>query len=269
MAQRRLGAAVAGARWTGGAAAAGARARGLVLGIAVILNGCVTTSGIDPSAADLREAARLNTQLGADYLRSGKSELALEKLHKAVQQDPDYAAAHTTLALVYAARGDAAKAERQFRESLELDADDPQTRNNFGVFLCSQGRREEAVRNFVAAAQSPDYRTPATAWTNAGVCLRREQPQQAEHYLRQALQVAPGHPDALAQLAWLSLRNGDHLQAKGFLQRYEQSGAPATAETLWTGARVAAALGDAAAASRYRQRLLTEFPASNEARELK
>lgn len=227
---------------------------------------CVsTTTGREPTEPDLSEAARLNTQLGADYLRAGKPEQALEKLHKAVLQDPDYAPARSTLALVYAARGDTASADQQFRKAVALQPDNPQTLNNYGVFLCGAGRREEAVSNFVRAAKSPDFQSPAAAWTNAGVCVREDRPDEAERYLREALRISPNYPEALAQLAWLSVKNKDYLRARGFLQRFEQSGGRTTAESLWVGARTEEALGDAAAARRFEQRLLTEFPASDEA----
>lgn len=237
----------------------------LALGAAACVS---TTTGREPTEPDLSEAARLNTQLGADYLRTGKPEQALEKLQKAVQQDPDYAPARSTLALVYAARGDTVSADEQFRKAVALQPNNPQTLNNYGVFLCGAGRRDEAVGNFLRAAKSPDFQSPAAAWTNAGVCVREDHPDDAERYLREALRISPNYPEALAHLAWLSLKNKDYLRARGFLQRFEQSGGRTTAESLWVGARTEEALGDVAAARRFEQRLLTEFPASDEATEL-
>lgn len=241
------------------------RPLGWALGLCVALAGgaCVTSTEVD-----LDEAARINTQLGADYLRSGNIARAVDKLQKAVEQNPAYAPARATLALAYAARGDAEGAERTFKEALRLQPDNPQTMNNFGVFLCARGRREEAVGYFLRAAKTPGYDTPAAAYANAGGCLRGTHPEQAETYLREALRIRADYPDALSQLAWISATRKDFLRARGFLQRYEDSGARMTAEMLWIGARAEAALGDAQAARRYRERLLTEFPASSEAVEL-
>lgn len=232
----------------------------------VMLCSACATSG--ESSVNLDEAARINTQLGADYLRSGKRAMAQEKLEKAIRQDPGYAPARTTLALVYVARGDRRSAEQQFRIALDLEPENPQTLNNFGAFLCTGGRLDEAAGFLVKAAKTPRYDTPAAAWTNAGACLRKARPAEAERYLREALRVQPDYPGALSQLAWISLQRKDFLRARGFVQRYEGSGAAPTAELLWVAALTEEALGDTAAAKRYKNRLLTEFPASEEAAEL-
>ena len=55
-----------------------------MLGLA--LAACTTTDS-NPQKADMEEAARLNAQLGIDYMRKGQYELALEKLQKAIDQD--------------------------------------------------------------------------------------------------------------------------------------------------------------------------------------
>src|SRR5256884_9672028 len=64
------------------------------------------------------------------------------------------------------------KADAEFRTSLRLAPHDPQVVNNYAVYLCQNGRTEEAVRRFEEAAHNALYRTPEAAYTNAGVCLR-------------------------------------------------------------------------------------------------
>jgi len=47
----------------------------------MVLTACVTTTNIDPAPPkEPEEAAEINTQLGAEYLRQGKLELAEEQL---------------------------------------------------------------------------------------------------------------------------------------------------------------------------------------------
>lgn len=239
--------------------------RGLLL--AGMLGGCVTTddNGVVQrrSEPDLQEAARLNTQLGLDYMRKGRDELALEKLHRALDQDPNTALAHSSLGFLYARRGDAKTAERHYRRALELD-DNPDARNNFGVFLCGQNRIAEADRYFMEAVGDKRYATPEVAWTNAGVCARRVPDlARAERYFREALKVNGSFPDALSQMAWLSYQQKNFLGARAFLQRYQLVGPP-TPETLWIGALTETALGDVDAARAYEQRLKREFPESEE-----
>lgn len=217
---------------------------------------------------DLVEAARVNTSLGIDYMRKGQVEQAMEKLKRAVEQNPDYAPAHTALAFVYSRAGDPENAEKEYRKALTLDSGNPDTRNTYGVFLCGKGKVAEAERNFLEAAQDKKYKTPEAAWTNAGVCVRKTDLEKAERYFRQALERNREFPDALAQMGWLCYQKKDYWCARAFLQRYETFGRP-TAETLWIGMQTERALGDDDAAERYERRLRTDFPESDEAANLR
>ena len=240
-----------------------------VLGLALVA--CTTTEVQSPvgTKADLKEAARLNTQLGIDYMRKGQSELALEKLKKALEQDDDLDVAHSVIALLYQQKGETKLAGRHYREALSLNSDDAVTQNNFGIFLCAQGDTREAEKTFLRAARNKDNLLPADAWANAGVCLRNEPKarERAEGYLREALRLNPRHANALAQLAQFSYDKQDYLRARAFLQRYEIASRP-TAQTLWIGAQTERALGDMASARGYERRLRSGFPESPEADEL-
>jgi type IV pilus assembly protein PilF len=238
------------------------RIRAGVFCVALCLSACGGNS--DVKSANLAEAARINTQLGIDYMRKGEMDLAEEKLKRAIEDDPGMAQAHSTLAYVYSRRGDSVLAEKEYRKALSLDSENPSARNNFGVFLCGQGKLDEAEGYFLGAAKDPHYTTPEAAWTNAGVCLRKADMDKAERYFRAALEINHDFPDALANMAWISCKKKDWWRASAFLQRYEQVGA-ATPESLWVGAQTTSNLGDKAAANKYIKRLKTEFPESDEA----
>lgn len=234
----------------------------LLAAAGLALAACTTTEVQQPGAKpDLKEAASLNTQLGIDYMRSGQMELALEKLKRAVDQDPDLAVAHSTLALVYQRKGDTQLAEEHYREALDLNKNDPGTLNNFGVFLCGQGKIEDAEEAFLKAAKSTDNTVPADAWANAGVCVRRDKknPGRSEEYFRQALALNPRHSNALAQMALVSFERKDYLRARAFLSRYEAVTKPAP-EMLALGARNERLLGDLSAARSYERRLRADYP---------
>jgi type IV pilus assembly protein PilF len=237
--------------------------------LALALAACTTTE-MQPapgaSKPDLKEAARLNTQLGIDYMRKGQFDIALEKLEKALEQDDELGIAHSAIALVYQRKGETKLAGKHYREALDLNADDPVTLNNFGIFLCGQGEPEEAEKIFVRAAKHRDNTRADDAWANAGVCLHNtpKARDRAEGYLREALQRNPNHANALAQMAQISYDKKDYLRARAFLQRYELNGR-ATAQTLWLAARTERALGDHAMARSYERRLRSEFPGTVEA----
>lgn len=233
-----------------------------VLLAAGALAACAAQSRDAPDAGssrNLAEAARINAQLGINYLQKGELKLAEEKLKRSVSEDPGLAMAQTGLGILYARRGMDDEAERAFRESLKLEPDNPDGLNNYGSFLCAKGKVDKAEELFLKAAHNRDYTHPEMAWTNAAVCLRTRSPDKAELYLREALKQDPAFPTALSQFAWLSYQKADYLRARAFLQRYEAVAAPA-ADTLWLRAKTEAALGDVTTSRLYEQRLKIQFP---------
>ena len=240
--------------------------------LALALGACTTTEVSSPgsqSKPDLKEAARLNTQLGIDYMRKGQMELALEKLQKALDQDDELGIAHSAIALVYQRQGETKLAGKHSREALDLNADDAVTLNNFGIFLCGQGEATDAEKVFVRAAKAKDNVQPDDAWANAGVCLRNtpKARDRAEGYLREALRLNPNHGNALAHMAQIYYDKKDYLRARAFLQRHE-AGSRATAQTLALFVKTERALGDHVSARSYERRLRSEFPESAEAEEV-
>ncbi len=233
----------------------------LGLSALILLGGCAST-GL--SAEDRQEAARINTQLGADYLRRGQLAQAEDKLKRALEYAPNMALAWSVKGVLHQRLGEPDKAEAAYRRALSLDPGDASTRNNLGVFLCERERQTEGLRLLREAAESPRYPTPEAAWTNAAVCVAESAPAEAEDFLLKALDRNPAFPDALAQLAAISLRRGDALRARALMTRYEAA-APATAETLLLRVRAERALGNAEIAARYLLRLKAEFPESPEA----
>jgi len=246
--------------------------RGLAVAalLLVSLTACVTeTSGeLRPqSPPDLAEAARINTQLGGDYARQGRFDVAEEKLRRAVEQDDRYAQAHTTLAYVLTQTGDREGAEREYRRALALAPDDAATHNNFGVFLCNQGKPKDADREFRAALADRNYPTPEAAWTNAGICQQQFKDPRAEDSFREALKINPEYRAALAQIALLTYAKSDWARTDAFVKRYEKLG-ELTPDLLLVAAGTQRKLGDKSAARRYEQALLRNFPESDQAVQL-
>ncbi|WP_161554179.1 type IV pilus biogenesis/stability protein PilW [Stenotrophobium rhamnosiphilum] len=242
--------------------------RFVALLLVTLLAACASDADL-PKGVSAKDAARINLQLGADYARKNEFDVAIEKLKRAIKQDPDLAQAYSTLAYVYGAKGMKEAAEKNYRKAIALDDNDGNLRNNFGVFLCANGKESEALRYFVQAVASKNYTTPEVAWTNAGVCVRRKPDlEAAERYFREALQVKPQFRDALGQMATLTYEKKDYLRCRAFLQRYLATG-QATPEVLWIASLNERQLGDISTAQDYESRLKREFPESEQAANLK
>lgn len=245
--------------------------RGAALLLTALLLGACVGTGADrrtDTGGSSQEAARINTDLGIGYFHQGRTEMALERLERAVEQDNRYPRAYAALAVVYQQIGETEQAERAFRSALRLSGRDPDLQNSYGVFLCNEGRYREADDYFNRAARDRLYTTPEVALTNAGVCMVEQgKAQQAEAYFRSALERNPRFPDALMQMTSLSLQAENLMGARAFLQRYFAA-APVSAEALWMGVQVERALGDLRTAGEYASRLREDFADSAQTREL-
>jgi type IV pilus assembly protein PilF len=236
---------------------------------AAALTGCVTSSGSVAQPASDNEAAVANMNLGAGYLRQGNMELAIERLQRALQQDPRLVQAHTTIALAYDQIGNTEEAENHFKRATQLEPGNGAAANGYAAFLCTHGNRwADAQPYFRRAADDTKYGTPEVALTNAGVCARDAgELAAAEENFRAALMRNPRYADALLNMLELTYQRGEYLQTRAFLQRYLDV-RPATAPVLLMCVNAEKALNNAAAADRCAAQLRNRFPGAPELQQL-
>lgn len=233
-----------------------------------LLAGCVTTTTGSPERKEApKEAAAYNVQLGIAYLRQGNVGAAREKIERALKQDSANPDVQTAAALLYDRMGEVDRADGHYAAVVRLKPKDAEALNNYGVFLCRNKRTGEGEERFLQAATSPLNRTPAVAYTNAGLCMRGAgKLDEAQRYFEKALTVQqPAHREALYYLGELHLDRGKATEARVYMHRL-LDGAPATAEALWLGVRIEKALGNRGAAETYAKRLMTEFPSTEQTR---
>lgn len=196
--------------------------------------------------------------LAQDRLRAGRLDEAKSHAEAVLGLDPRSGDAHAVLAIVAGRQGQQAQAGVHFARAAEL-APTGGALNNYGAWLCGNGRPAEALAWFDRALADPDYRDRAGALANAGDCaVRAGQDVRAERDLRQALLLDPGSTVALAAMAELAWRRGDAFGARAFSQRRLAAG-PADRRALQLASQIEQKLGDTAAAERYTRRLRAEF----------
>jgi type IV pilus assembly protein PilF len=241
-----------------------------IIAASTLFSGCVTTTTTTAaeSEADEDNAAALNYQLGAQYLRNGNYERARDRLLLSIELDPKNAIAHYTLALVYENLDNLRLATESYENAIRIAPRDYNVQNAYAVFLCKQGNFDEARKHFDRAIKVPDNDTSYITMTNAGVCMmQKPDAEVAEQYFRQALQRRGDYGEALVQLSLLKFTTEDYMSARAFLQRFLSTNAP-SAGVLLLGMRIEEQLGDERARTDYSDRLLREFPKSPEARSI-
>lgn len=236
----------------------------LVLLLPWLLWACSSQPVLEP--VNDQKAAELNAELGLRYMMQGKDKLALEKLKRALRYEPDSEKANHYIAELYRRLDRPEKAEQHYRAALYSNENDSALHNNYGAFLCSQDRFDEAENQFLQVLKDPVYTGRAETYENLGLCLRRKPDlKKAESYFRQALQTDPRLPKSLFAMAEISYANGNYLSSRGYLQRYHAV-APVTPAMLWLGIRVERKLGNKDAVSSYVMLLDGDFPDSDEAK---
>ncbi|SNY60019.1 type IV pilus biogenesis/stability protein PilW [Stenotrophomonas sp. CC120223-11] len=241
--------------------------------LAVAVGGCKShpKAKLGPSEApvysvrdpdNVRRQVRLQDllALAARDMQVGNLDAAERKAREALKLAPESPDALMLLAGIDERRGRTQQAGESFRRAAEQAPQRGDILNNYGAWLCQQGRPAESLVWFDRALQAPGYATAAVAQANAGGCaLDAGQFERAERDLRAALATLPGNPVALEAMAQLSFRQGRYMEARAFAER-RIAAAPATRSVLQLASQIEARLGDRAASDRYIQRIRQEFP---------
>lgn len=236
------------------------------------LVGCQTTTTVngqtvarDVNEADPVKRAQIRLQLAATYYAQRQYSIAIEETNRALQANPNSAAAHAMLGLIYMDLNDRANAEASFGRALRIEPDNPEINNNFGWFLCRTGRVKTSIEHFDRAAANKLYATPSLALQNAGTCLLQERDYKgAEAYLRRSFEIDAGNPVVKFQLARLYLATRQNERASFYFGLVERD-VGQTAEVAWLGLRLMRAQGDLRGERQYAEILRTRFPNSPEA----
>jgi type IV pilus assembly protein PilF len=198
---------------------------------------------------DGQRRARIRLQLAVGYYEQRQMAVALDEIRQALVADPAFAEAYVMRALIYMDMGENKLAEENFVQAIKLSPNTPDFNNNYGWFLCQNGREKESIAYFDAALKSRAYQSPAKALNNAGICsMKLKNGAAAERYFSQAFQYDPANPTTNSNLARIYYDRGDYERARFYVGRVMKSDVM-TADVLWLAIKVERKLGDRAAES--------------------
>ncbi len=230
------------------------------------ISACTIVTSANKRTSDDQAASDFNARLGAEHLQRGDLQLANEKLTKALEQDRNNASAHIAMARLQFAIDKPAVAHKHYKRAVSLEPDNSDTRNAYGIFLCSTGDLDGAEREFEKAASNPFYETPEFALDNAGVCmLDAGRLEEAEDYLLKAIQRNPQFANAHLHVA--ELRYSEHRLtiADSYLARFHALNNGFSPASLLLGFEIQREGGHQTEAKQYADLLLNTFPDSKEA----
>lgn len=247
------------------------------LWMGLLLAGCTATgsgsgqgaqqpTSSKPAENEQQQRAKVHTELGSLYMLDGRYAIAMEEARIALSADSNYAPAYNLLGLTHMVLNEPRLAEDNFDMAMRLAPGDPEISNNFGWFLCQNGREQRSISYFMAAGKNPLYTVPTKPYTNAGICaLRMKDDKAAEEYLSTALRLSPTNTQALFWLADIAYRKGRYNEARQLTTDIEKMIEP-TAEVIWLALRLERKLGNREAEARYASQLRRRFVGSPEQR---
>ncbi len=236
----------------------------------VMLSACQLPAGsrqdlqTNSDQTDASRRASIRLQLATNYLEAGQNAVALDEVKQAIALDPSMADAYHVRALVYMNMNEQTLAEDSFRTAVSMRGNDGDLLNNYGWFLCQNGRYAEAAPMLQRAVSAPSAGGPAKPLISLGACeMRNGDSAAAEKSLKSALGYDRNNPVANTNLALVYYKRGDNAQAREYVGRVNNSRF-VSAQSLWLGARIAHRQGDIATQNTLVAQLRSRFPDSRE-----
>ncbi len=235
-----------------------------------ILGACVNTApSVSSANRPVSDKALVHAKLAQGYLQQKQYAVAKDELERALDINPNHSESHYTMALLMLELQQYEESERHFMRAVTTDSSNSEAAHDFGTYLCKTGRERDSVKYFDIAAANPLFAQSYLSFMRAGECLARiNDVVTAEAYLERALAINSRLGPALLQLASLKYDNGEGLSARAYMQRFLAVNKP-QASALLLAYKIESNLRANDFAEEYRQRLLEEFPGSQQAREVR
>jgi len=243
--------------------------------LSTCLTGCVTQSYENDSSTPVVESDSNNDEiamtrisLGLGYLKMGNTTQAKLNLEKAKRFAPNLSQVYTAFAHYYEVVSEPDLATNSYEKALSIEPQNPDTLNNYGVFLCRHEKYAESEKNTLKAIAIPAYLMVSQSYENLALCqLKAKEFTKAEQYFTKSIQHSPNRASALLQMVRLQYAYGDYKAAQKYFQRYEKATRRFSPEALSLGFKVFEKQRNRRIAKNYASMLVKMFPASYQAKQ--
>jgi Flp pilus assembly protein TadD len=167
---------------------------------------------------DLTAVSLYHSNVGAELLRTGRSEEALAWLRKATAVDPGLGDAWVNLGVALRRAGDLDGAETSYRRALEVDPEAASAYQNLAALLRFRGRTAEAD-GLMALASRASAQSPFSYLALGDLSLAHGRREEARRFYRRALRLGQDDPEPYAALGQVALASGDLGEARKWLRK--------------------------------------------------
>lgn len=238
--------------------------------MSLLASGCVsTTTGSTKPEFDKQASLDSYIALGMAYLQRDDRDSSRRNFDKALEVDSSSYQAHNGMGLLFQLTGEPKLAEKSFKRALSSNSSFTQGRVNYGVFLYSQNRFEEALENFELAAKDLSYDRRALVIAYIGqASLKTGNIVRARSAFEHSLNVDNKLALPMLELALMQFDEKDFESSKKNLDRFLNT-AKASAKSLWLGIRIERIFGNKDKEASYALALKNLHPYSKEYLEYK
>lgn len=239
---------------------------------ALILSACATKTLEGPQndglsgneGVDKQKRAAIRMQLAIDYYQQGQQKVALEEIKQALLSAPDLVDAYNVRGLIFMDMGEKQLAEDNFLHALKLAPNNSDVAQNYGWFLCQNGREKQSMPYFEQVLKDPKYNTPSKTLNTAGMCsMKLKDNEAAERYFMLAFRIDPGNPSVNINIAKVLYGRGDYEKAHFYIDRMVKAEVFAP-EVLWLAIKIETKRGDQFAVTSLATQLRRRHPNSKE-----
>ncbi|HEY6131081.1 MAG TPA: type IV pilus biogenesis/stability protein PilW [Halioglobus sp.] len=238
----------------------------LLLLACISLGGCITTTeSVFTEDASPSKALEGRVSLARQYMGKGNWEAAKRNLQLAAEIDANNSEVHEAFGLVYQSTGEFELAEENFKKAISLDSKCSRCRNNYAAFLYTQGRYDDAKAQLDYVVKDTLYSGRPNAFVNLGLCqLKLFNTEGAEEAFVRALSMDRTNQIALLEVAQIRFDAGDYPTANKYYGTYRTVAQQQSARGLLLGIRLARVEGDRNSEASYALALSNRFPKSAE-----
>ena len=192
--------------------------------LSTLLVSCAHHSSKDSGALfdTQKDQAQAESNMGVAEVRHQQFSLAKPMLEQAIKDDPKIASSWYSMAYYYEVSGEPKKAETYYKRAVQVEPKSGSAHNDYGTFLCRQGRYDECYNQFQIATTT-DFDNVASAYENSGLCaLLMKNDVLAKLNFIKALKLNPTLSTSTLELARIYHHQNRDDQAKLYLSQFKK-----------------------------------------------